>query len=537
MARSRELKGQPASPGIAVGPLLRLRTASGERKPTGDPQADRSALEQAIAAAVRELEALQTGQDAREGGGMLDFQIAMLEDESLRAPAFTAIAQGTAAGVAWSAALANEIGQYETAADEHFRARASDLRDLRDRVLLCLSSRRRERLRPAGAVLFAEDMPPSLFLETDWSGGGGLALAGGSPSSHLAILARARGIPRVVGLDGAVIDGHREILIDGGSGLAILSPGAADRRKAEMQRREDAARASRDAALLDAPAISADGTRVAVMLNIADPEELATLDPLHCDGIGLVRTEFLCRSREAIFDEASQFAAYRRIVTWAAGRPVTFRTLDAGGDKPIVGYTSEAESNPFLGMRGIRLSLQYPDALLTQLRALVRAAALGPVKIMLPMVTVPKELAEASRLLDCAVAAVGASGATAPRPPLGIMVEVPAAALDIARFPANFFSIGSNDLTQYVTAASRDSAPLAVLNDVRNPAVLRLIAEVARHGTASGVEVSLCGDAGGDPGVIPHLLRVGLRCLSVAPSALARTKAAIAATDIGNTDG
>src|SRR5262249_42021516 len=161
-----------------------------------------------------------------------------------------------------------------------------------------------------GAVLFAEDMPPSLFLETDWSGGGGLALAGGSPSSHLAILARARGIPMVVGLDGAVIDGHREILIDGGSGLAILSPGAADRRKAEMQRREDAARASHDAALLDGPAISADGTRVAVMLNIADPEELATLDPLQCDGIGLVRTEFLCRSREAIFDEASQFAAY-----------------------------------------------------------------------------------------------------------------------------------------------------------------------------------------------------------------------------------
>src|SRR5262249_24257321 len=158
-----------------------------------------------------------------------------------------------------------------------------------------------------------------------------------------------------------------------------------------------------------------------------------------------------------------------------------------------------------------------------QLRALVRAAASGPLKIMLPMVTVPEELAAASQLLDRAVSEVAATAEPARLPPLGIMVEVPAAALDIASFPAAFFSIGSNDLAQYVTASSRDCGALTSLNDVRNPGVLRLIAEVARHGAATGIEVSLCGDAGGDPDVIPSLLAAGLRYLSVAPSALART--------------
>jgi phosphotransferase system enzyme I (PtsI) len=216
---------------------------------------------------------------------------------------------------------------------------------------------------------------------------------------------------------------------------------------------------------------------------------------------------------------------------------VTIRTLDAGGDKPIPGFTVAGEANPFLGVRGIRLSLAHPEVLLVQLRALARAAAVGPLKIMLPMVTVPREIEAASRLLDQAVAEVMARGDTAARPPLGIMVEVPAAALDIAAFPAAFFSIGSNDLAQYVTAASRDSAALAALNTVANPAVLRLIAEVARHGAVRSAEVSLCGDAGGDPALIPLLLAAGLRALSVAPPALARTKATIAATRAGSPDG
>ncbi len=188
-------------------------------------------------------------------------------------------------------------------------------------------------------------------------------------------------------------------------------------------------------------------------------------------------------------------------------------------------------------MRGIRLSLRHPETLLVQLRALARAAALGELKIMLPMVTVPSEIDDVSRLLDVALAEVAALGVPYRRPALGIMVEVPATALDIGSFDAAFFSIGSNDLTQYVTASARDSGALAALNDPRNPAVMRLIAEVAAHGMRSGIEVSLCGDAGGDPAVIPQLIAAGLRTLSVAPTALARTKAAIAACRARKADG
>jgi len=277
--------------------------------------------------------------------------------------------------------------------------------------------------------------------------------------------------------------------------------------------------------------VTADGVAVAVHINVAGPDELASLSPAICDGIGLVRTEFLFAG-EGLPDEETQYRVYRRLTEWAAGKPVTIRTLDAGGDKPVAGLTAAGESNPFLGMRGIRLSLARPEVFAVQLRALARAACHGALRIMLPMVTVPEELEAARALLDTEVAALRTAGMLATRPPIGIMVEVPAAALAIERFDAAFFSIGSNDLTQYVTAAGRDIAAVADLANPLNPAVLRLIRMVAEHGRARGREVSLCGDAGGDPEAIGPLLAAGLRSLSVAPFALAATKAAIGRVDL-----
>ena len=209
-----------------------------------------------------------------------------------------------------------------------------------------------------------------------------------------------------------------------------------------------------------------------------------------------------------------------------------------GGDKPIPGLTEDGEANPFLGLRGVRLTLRHPDLFRTQLRALARAAAPGNIEIMIPMVTVPEELAATRVLLDEAVASLAAAGLPHARPPLGMMVEVPAAALTIELFDADFVSIGSNDLTQYVTAAGRDAASVAALADPAHPAVLRLIEEVAAHGARSGRKVSLCGDAGADPRVLPLLLRRGVRAVSVAPPLLAATKAAIASIDLAAaTDG
>jgi phosphotransferase system enzyme I (PtsI) len=276
------------------------------------------------------------------------------------------------------------------------------------------------------------------------------------------------------------------------------------------------------------PARTASGRRIAVHLNIAAPQDLAGLDPAICDGIGLVRTEFLFEASGGLPDEDTQYAAYRRILAWAEGRPVTIRTLDAGGDKPIAGLTIAGESNPFLGLRGIRLSLSRPDVFRPQLRALARAAVHGTLKVMLPMVAVPSELGQAGALLDAEITALRAEGVACVRPPLGIMVEVPAAALRAEDFDAAFYSIGSNDLTQYTMAAARDIGAVADLNDTGNPAVIALIARTVEAGRARSVEVSLCGDAAADTHLTRALLATGLTVLSVPPVAVARLKAAIA---------
>ncbi len=220
---------------------------------------------------------------------------------------------------------------------------------------------------------------------------------------------------------------------------------------------------------------------------------------------------------------------YRRILRWAAGRSVTIRTLDAGGDKPIAGLTPVGELNPFLGVRGIRLSLRHPALFRTQLRALARASAEGSLEIMIPMVSVPDEIAATARLLDDVCGELAREGLPHSRPPLGIMVEVPAVGIAPDLYDADFYSIGSNDLVQYTMAAGRDVAALADIARAADPAVLRLIANVAAHGRRTGRKVSLCGDAGGDPALVPLLLDAGVRALSMTPSQIGPAKRAIAA--------
>jgi phosphotransferase system enzyme I (PtsI) len=236
--------------------------------------------------------------------------------------------------------------------------------------------------------------------------------------------------------------------------------------------------------------------------------------------------------------EEQQHAAYRRIAEWAGNKPVILRTLDAGGDKPIEGLTVAGESNPFLGMRGIRLSLTRPDVFRVQLRAMARAAVHGNVRIMLPMVTVPEEIDRSAALLDAAVAELEAEGMTCRRPPLGIMVEVPATAISPRLFArASFFSIGTNDLTQYVTASARDIDAVAALSDPSHPAVLALIRQVAGAGRDMGIEVSVCGDMAGDPQHVAALVSAGVRALSVSPGLVGGVKAAIAKADAGGGNG
>ena len=529
------LSGQVAAPGLALGRIVRLGGSHGPRRRQGTVEEESTALEAALAAAgagLAELIAKLEAAGDETGAGVLLFQQALLEDDDLLLPIHQAVAGGAAADVAWGGALAREAAHYAAAEDETFRARAADLNDLRQRVLDAFQQESAGETLPEGPLLLvAEDLTPSRFLETDWQRFRGAALAGGSAASHVAMLARARGIALLIGLGAGLAQARQgdSALIDGERGRFVLHPSAATRQ--ELQRRQalSAERQQREARYLARPARTARGDSVQVQVNVDDPAILHGLDPAHCDGIGLARSEFLFRADRPLPIEEAQFTVYRNLLAWAKGRPVTIRTLDAGGDKPIPGLTPRGESNPFLGVRGLRLSLARPEVFRVQLRALARAALLGKLKVMVPMVTAPFEMAEARRLFEAVVAELRAEGTAAALPPLGMMVEVPAAALTAADFAADFYSIGSNDLVQYTTAVSRDNAALGRLADPANPAVLELVGRVVEAGRSLGREVSLCGDMAGDPALVPLLLNTGLRSLSVAPARLAGAKAAVAA--------
>ncbi len=528
---SVEYSGRVASPGFADGPIFWLdvpgRTINDD---TSDPDAEQRRLAEAIDLAVTQIAGLiEIGDE--ETGAILEFQLAMLEDEALTETARRMIADGSGAPAAWEEGLNEQISDYDAAEDEYFQARAADLADLRDRVLRNLSGDA-QRAVPPGAILVGHDITPTRFLETDWSQGGGVALSKGSPSSHTAMLARSRSVPMVTGLGFEGAAGHKRGLLDAERGRLILSPGIS-----QVEQFDEAAVAAdalrqRADKFRNKPAVTGDGVPVNIMVNIADPDEVNAIDIGSCDGVGLMRTEFLFREEGGLPDEEGQYRAYRKVLEWAAGKPVVIRTMDAGGDKPVPGLTIK-EANPFLGLRGIRLSLSRPDVFQVQLRALARAAVHGNLKIMLPMVSQPDELDRAAGMLDECIGMLSGEGIECRRPPVGIMVEVPSAAICPELFSnAAFYSIGSNDLTQYVMAASRESEAVSHLHDVGQPAVLTLIENVCRFARRAEKDVSLCGDAAGEPGHIRDLLRTGLRSLSVAPALIGRTKMAIAETKV-----
>ena len=527
----RAIPAVAASPGLAIGIMHVLAPAGADARQPGDPSTERAALDATVARTIERLREL-TGTSGGLARDVIGFQVSLLEDEEFLGPVWAEIDAGTAADRAWLDHLAGEIADYESAPTDYLRERAADLRDLRERVGTAFAGDphpNRDPL-PERCVVIADELTPSRFLELDRSRVVAVATYSGSPAGHAAMLARAHRMPMLVQLacgPDEVVPGV-EAIVDADHGrLVVAAPRAVRERYAlridERREREREAmkRASR-------PARSRAGTRIQVHVNVDDPAGLAGVDPSRCDGIGLTRTEFLFHGAAALPDEETQLACYRRLVAWARGRPVTVRTLDAGGDKPISGLTIEGESNPFLGLRGVRLSLAHPEVFATQLRALARAAAGGELKVMLPMVTKRDELDEARRLLSAEVRALRSAGIDAAMPRLGMMVEVPAAALTIEAFDADFYSIGTNDLTQYLLAAARDSTAVADLLDPLHPAVLELIARVVRAGERTGREVSVCGEMAARPECLRALIDAGIRVISVPPAAVAATKASIA---------
>lgn len=521
------LSGLAASDGLFAGPVHHLTGQELTRESSGDPAHETEALRSAIADAQADLAQLASQLEDEEAAAIIGFQIALSEDDALTEPCWAKIDAGAPADAAWTTALNAQIDDYSASEDEYFRARTADLADLRDRVLQHLSGTMAD-MAPGGSVLVGEDLSPSQFLSHDWGLGGAIVLSEGSSTSHVAMLARARGIPMLVQVKDLPREGT-QALVNAADGTVLIDPTAEDRTGFLAASRSAAQRQSLDESFLLRPARRKDGSPVKLFVNIAGPDDVARINVDACDGVGLMRSEFLFRDGAPLPSEDVQYDAYRRVLEWAGTRPVTIRTLDIGGDKPIRGLTPEDEDNPFLGLRGVRLTLARPDVFRVQLRALARAAVYGNLLVMLPMVTVPSELEESAALLDDVVETLQQEGVACKRPPLGIMVEVPAVAVAPELFQqAAFFSIGSNDLTQYVTAASREGGDVAALNDPSHPAVLKLIASVAAYGKAAKIPVSICGDMASDDGFTATLMQCGLTSLSVAPARVGRIKRALA---------
>jgi phosphoenolpyruvate-protein phosphotransferase len=545
------LQGLPASPGIAVGGARRLRAAR-VAVPYGaslDRAADMAALERALAAAGDDIRGLRESVAARAGGreaAIFDAHLLFLEDEALIGPARQGItAEGKSAARAWADAVEEAAVAWDGLDDPYLRARGADLRSVGEQVL-------RHLLRPAAdagpsgtssapgapGIVVASDLSPAEAAGLDPAHVLGVACAFGGPTSHGAILARSLGIPAVVGAGRALL-GVAEgtvLALDGEAGTVTVDPPAATVRTLEARRAGRARDEAEAQVRAHDPAVTRDGALVRVEANVAGPRDIGPAVAAGADGVGLLRTEFLFLTADHLPTEDDQERAYRAVAEGLCGRPLTLRTLDAGADKPLPYLPLEREPNPNLGLRGIRLGLSHPEVLSTQLRAALRVAADHPVRVMFPMVATVDEVRRARLFLDEARASLIAAGVRVPeRIEVGIMVEVPAAALLVEAFVplVDFFSIGTNDLAQYVLAADRGNAAVAALADALHPAVLRLIGTVARAAEEGGRSVAVCGEVAADLSAIPLLLGLGITELSLAAARIPLAKQAVRATDLG----
>ena len=528
--------GIAASPGIAIGPLwyLKRRRLVVERT-AKDPRVEESRLRSAIESARAELRDLYEEVRAKSGAGKASIfraHEAFLDDPDLAREAVAAIRTGTSAGWSWrevTNARAQELSKVE---DPLVAARAVDLRDVGQRVLrfLAESDDAEAQLPDHPVILIAEDLTPSDTAAIDPARVVGFATALGGGTSHTAIIARALGIPAMVGAGPAVLDQNQDevAVLDGQTGNLWLHLTDEDLAAAAAVQQDIAALRDREYQTRYQPAIMRDGHRVEVAANIAAPEEAAAAVQAGAEGVGLMRTEFLFLGRDGPPDEDEQYESLATMVRALNGLPLIVRTLDIGGDKNAPYIELPEEDNPFLGIRGIRLCLEQPQLFEPQLRAIYRASMLGPVSVMFPMIARLEDLEQALAYAERARGQVGADPIDT-----GIMIEVPSA---VAMAPelamrVQFFSIGTNDLTQYMLAMDRMHPALAKQADALHPAVLRTIKAVVEAAVAADIWVGVCGGIAGEPEGALILAGLGVRELSMTIPSIAAVKARLRSVD------
>ncbi|WP_110647417.1 phosphoenolpyruvate--protein phosphotransferase [Salinicola peritrichatus] len=537
------LTGLMASPGIAVGPLRHYDPPLPVVAETAtDPQAECRALDAALEAVSASLSrAHETARRQGQGAEAEIFEAhqAWLQDPDLRAAAEARIDAGRGAGQAWFEALEAEAERLRASGNALLAARADDLRDLQRQVMQHFAADQPEVSDAIeGAILVAREIAPSQFVAVA-DRIQGLCLAAGGTTSHVAILARARGVPCLVAMGEALLEAEGErACLDATRGVLELAPDDTRLAAVERQRESLDRQAAAERAAAAEPAITQDGRHVQVAANVGSAWEAGEAAAAGADGIGLMRSEFLFLERHTAPDLIEQQTEYQAVVEALDGKPVIVRLLDIGADKQLPYLALPATPNPALGERGVRLWQSRPELFETQLDALLEAGRQAPVsedglpalRLMVPMISEVGELRWVRERLNARAAALGIS----PVPPLGAMIEVPSAALCAASLAreADFLSIGTNDLTQYALAMDREIASLAARSDVLHPGVLRLVA-ACLEGAAGRCPVAVCGAAAGDPLAGALLVAMGVDELSVEPGRVAAVKAALRELDAG----
>ena len=533
-------KGIAGSAGYGVGKVVIISDAKPEyeNRTITDTDAEIKRYDDAVAAFTEKTHAMAEAMKESVGehnAEILEGHILLLTDPGMDEITKGAIMSGTCAEAAFESTCDMFAGMFQMADDELTRQRATDIGDIKVRMLKILTGTPDMNISevPAGTILVAEDLTPSMTAGIVKENVAGIITAVGGKTSHSAILARALEIPAVLSVDGIVdmVSDGMTAVVDGCDGICILDPSQEEVDEYQAKREKYLS----DKALLEVyrgkDTVTADGVKVHLYGNIGNPEDAKQVAACDGEGVGLFRTEFLFMGASELPSEEEQFQAYKAAAETMEGREVIIRTLDVGGDKDIPFLGLEKEDNPFLGFRAVRYCLQNKDSYRVQLRALLRASAFGDIKIMVPLVTCVDEIRSVKALVKELMVELDAENIAYNKDiQVGAMIETPAASIiaDLLAKEADFFSIGTNDLTQYTMAVDRGNAKVAYLYSSYNPAVLRSMKNIIEAANAAGIMVGMCGEAAADPLLIPLLISFGLGEFSVSATSVLATRGTIA---------